>query len=82
VLPENAEKNRRIGMGWRSGERASRIIQRSDGVGGRQPGLRALRQASLVVREEVWEERKKHLTRDTNRKFMLATSRLILEMIT
>ena len=43
--------NRRIGMGRRSGERRSGRIQRSDGVGGRQPGLRALRQASLVGRQ-------------------------------
>ncbi len=35
----------------RSGERGNGRIQRSDGVGGRQPGLRALRKASLVGRE-------------------------------
>ncbi len=50
------KKNRNIGVtpvGWRSGERARGIwrIQRSDGVGGRQPGFRALRQASLVGRQ-------------------------------
>jgi hypothetical protein len=43
------KKKRRIGMEWRSGER--RGVQQSDGVGGRQPGLRALRQASLVGRQ-------------------------------
>jgi hypothetical protein len=31
------KKNRRIGMGWCSGERRSGRIQQSDGVGGRQP---------------------------------------------
>ncbi len=45
------KKNRRIGMGWHSGERRSRRIQRNDGVGGRQPGLRELRQAFSVGRK-------------------------------
>ncbi len=38
-------------MGWHSGERRSGRIQRSDGVVGRQPGLRALCQALLVSRQ-------------------------------